>query len=207
MENFTWFDGKEFNFWTCTGEVISSNKTSETHIMSSGGGGHVDPQYGGHVAAAQISSKVITVHEFWFREENGNEVAVNMRDVNIPLAVGQKITLLLSGLVNEKSGYSYYVVLYNHSAKKHWLMLNGLGLYHKACEPEVKMFVMNAKFLAVFAGLLLIWYYISGYISLALIVWGIYYLITQSLKVQKSAKALDAKFEQWAEKIAGAEAI
>ena len=92
MENFTWFDGKEFKFWTRTGEVISSNKRSETHIMSSGGGGHVDPQYGGHVAAAQVSSKVVTVHEFWFREENGKEIAVNMRDVNIPLAVGQKIT-------------------------------------------------------------------------------------------------------------------
>lgn len=168
--------------------------------MSSGGGGHVDPKYGGHVAAAQVSSKVITVHEFWFKEENGNEVAVNMRDVNIPLAVGQKITLLLGGLVNEKSGYGYYAMLYNHSAKKHWPMLNGLGLY-KACEPEVKEFVIIAKFLAGIAGLLLIWYYISGYISLAILVWGIYHFITQEVQARKSAKALEAKFEQWAEKV------
>ena len=206
MENFTWFDGKEFKFWTRTGEVISSNKRSETHIMSSGGGGHVDPQYGGHVAAAQVSSKVVTVHEFWFREENGKEIAVNMRDVNIPLAVGQKITLLFGSLINEKSGYGYSAMLYNHSAKKYWPIFNGVGFY-KACEPEVKEFVIIAKFLAGIAGLLLIWYYISGYISLAILVWGIYHFITQEMQARKSAKALEAKFEQWAEKLAGAKPI
>jgi len=198
LENFTWHNGKVFNFWRRTGEVISTNKMSETHISSSGGGGHVDPQYGGHVAAAQISSTVITTHEFWLKEEDGTERAVQLRGKNIPLAVGQKVTLIAGSVLGEDQGY--YVVLYNHNAKKHWLIQDGWSFY--SCHvPETTEFMMGVKLGAVVISALLSWYYISGYLAIAIVAWSVYILASKIMKNDKSSKALDALFEKMAREL------
>ena len=198
MENFTWHNGKEFEFWALTGEVLSTNKLNETHVSSSGGGGHVDPQYGGHVAAAQVSSVVITTHEFWLKEEDGTEQAVQLRGKNIPLAVGQKVTLIAGSVLGEDQGY--YVVLYNHNAKKHWLIQNGWSFY--SCHvPETDEFMKSVKLGAVVISALLAWYYISGYLAIAIVVWSVYNLASKTMKNDKSSKALDALFEKMAKEL------
>ncbi|MDI1299550.1 hypothetical protein [Methylotenera sp.] len=208
MENFTWHDGKTFEFWTKTGEVLSTNKVSETHVSSSGGGGHVDPQYGGHVAAAQVSSTVTINHEFWIKEEDGTERAVQLYDNDIPLKVGQKITLIAGKLLGAEKGY--YVVLYNHNAKKHWIISDATRLYNHIFpkthlyELDLILWLFNIKIIAYVIVPLLVWYYINGYVALAIFAWGIYSTFSKLMKDSKSANALDAQLEKMAKEIAQA---
>lgn len=100
-------------FSSLSGEVLASDKRSETHLSSRGGGGHVGP-YGGTITAPQITSQVITKHEFWIKSSDGREHAVSMSSVEIPLRPGQFISLLLAG---EDGESRWYIALLNHNTK------------------------------------------------------------------------------------------
>lgn len=133
MENFK-HGRKTIQFWKVTGEVLGTNKYSETHVSVSssggGGGGYVHPQYGGHVnvQAPQVHSTSTSIvnHEFWLRTSSGEEKPVKLRGVDIPLRTGQKITIISAGFKTKKTGW--YSILVNHSAKKHWFIHNAVQL-------------------------------------------------------------------------------
>ena len=82
MENYTHLN-KEVVFWKITGEVMDSNKYSETHVSSSGGGGYVGGS-GGHISAPRVSSRAVTNHEFWIRTQDGTEESVQLTGHDIP---------------------------------------------------------------------------------------------------------------------------
>lgn len=194
MENFKW-DDKEFEFAKLTGEVFSNNKFSETHVSSSGGGGHVDPQYGGHVAAAQVSSTVTTVHEFWIKDDKGEEHPVNLRGHDIPLALGQKITLISSGLVGAPQ--HHYVLIYNHNAKKYWALQKAIGLHAAYSEQSVMKFLI--KILIAIAIYIILLNITGGYVTWAMHIWLVYYCIRFYMHRNKMEKALDAHIEKIAQ--------
>lgn len=108
---------REIEFWTTSGEVMDSAKRSETHISSSGGGGHVSRD-GGYVAPPTIQSKVITKHEFWMKTDEGQEMPVQLEGLDIPLLPGQKVTMLSVKKKDKDSGH--YATLINHSAGQYW---------------------------------------------------------------------------------------
>ena len=116
---------KTVEFATITGEVLGSDKHSETHVSSSGGGGYVGRE-GGYVRASQVHSSTVTNHEFWLRTEDGKEEDVKLKGYDIPLRAGQKITLI-TATTPEAKNY-YYSVLFNHNAGKHWIIANGSKL-------------------------------------------------------------------------------
>lgn len=103
---------KTVAFWAMTGEVLDSSKYSETHVSvsSSGGGGsgYIHPQYRGHinVQAPQVHSTSTSIvnHEFWIRTKDGSEKPAELRNVDIPLRAGQKITLISCGNKKKNSG-------------------------------------------------------------------------------------------------------
>ncbi|MBI3285315.1 MAG: hypothetical protein HYZ65_10780 [Burkholderiales bacterium] len=132
MENFS-HRNKVVQFWHVTGEVIGSNKYSETHVSSSGGGGYVG-KHGGHVSAPQIHSTVVTNHEFWIKTPDGKEKDIKLAGVNIPLRVGQKITLISVG--RKAAGSGWYAILVNHSAGKHWF-INSVNDLNKLLKLEL----------------------------------------------------------------------
>ncbi len=109
-------------FSTTTGEVLGSNKHSETHVHASGGGGYINSQGGGYVAPPQITSTTINTHEFWLRLPNGKEQSVTLKNVQIPLRTGQKVSLI-SGFLN-KADYGKYLKLINHNELKAWNILS-----------------------------------------------------------------------------------
>jgi hypothetical protein len=111
--------GKEVEFLQVTGEVLGSNKYSETHVSSSGGGGYVG-KYGGNVSAPQIHSTAVTNHEFWIKTEDGVEVDIKLQGTDIPLRVGQRISVIAA--TRKGSERMWYSVLVNHSAGKHWFI-------------------------------------------------------------------------------------
>lgn len=104
---------QEIEFYSFTGEVLSQNKYSETHVWSSGGGGHIGPR-GGHVAASQAHSSVTTKQEFWLKLDDGTEKSVQLGGYDIPLRESQKISILMAQ--TETSEGAYYAALINHAS-------------------------------------------------------------------------------------------
>lgn len=95
------------------GEVVGQQKWSETEVHSSGGGGYV--QQGGYVRPPQVSSTSHEKHEFWIREEDGKEIAINFTDANFPVREGQKVWVAW-GNNNRSKGNSSYLFGYNYAS-------------------------------------------------------------------------------------------
>jgi len=128
--------GKTIEFHYATGEVIGTNKFSETHITSSGGGGTVNGYvgpYGGHVGGAVdapvVTSRSVTNHEFWIRTDDGKEVPIKLLGVDIPLLAGHRITIFEAS--NKKKGIGYYFCIVNHSAERSFTINNAKELNKK----------------------------------------------------------------------------
>jgi hypothetical protein len=177
VENFKWF-GREFEFSKLTGIVISNNKFSETNVSG-----------GGNVTATQVHSSATTVHEFWVRDEAGKEHPINMRGIDVPLALGQKITLILSGFVGKNS---YYVLLINHNADKHWHLFSGKDFVNFCLQSEQSMSKFLIKAVIAIALYILMLNLTSGYITLAIHLGLIYYCVNWYRSRAKRAKEFDA---------------
>ena len=77
------------------GTVVSLRRWSDTHITSSGGGGYVDPKFGGHIAAAQLSSQIVQKAEVFIKDRSGRQHAIELSDISIPLTEGSQIIAVL----------------------------------------------------------------------------------------------------------------
>lgn len=110
---------KRLRFWPVTGEVIGSSKHSQTQVYGAGGGGYLH-QGSGYLSGGHISSSSVTCHEFWLRLDDGTEMPVSLRGVDIPLRPGQRITLICAGLADSQEGG--YCILVNHSANRYWFI-------------------------------------------------------------------------------------
>lgn len=86
-------NGKKVTFYVNSGEVLDTNKYSETHVSSSGGGGYVG-RYGGHVDAPRVSSDVYVNQDVWIKEEDGSEIPVQFSDFNAPIRATNKIAII-----------------------------------------------------------------------------------------------------------------
>lgn len=127
MEDFS-YRGKYVEFWQVTGEVLASNKYNETNISGRGGGGYIG-QYGGHIKPITIDSSTTINHEFWIETEYGVEKDIQLRNINIPLRPGQKITLISAA--RKGSDFGFYGILVNHSAGRHWFINSAKDLNRK----------------------------------------------------------------------------
>ena len=88
------------------GTVAGARKWSETHVSSSGGGGHVHPTYGGHVSGTKVSSRVVERGEVWIRSGTGKEVQVPL---NLPMNDGHEVIVLWGNIEGIKTGgYMYW---------------------------------------------------------------------------------------------------
>ena len=74
-------------FTVLSGEVVGSEKLSETRVTSTGGV-HVNGK-DSEVTPVRISSVSIINHEFWVKTPDGVEHDVKLRGVDIPLRTGQ----------------------------------------------------------------------------------------------------------------------
>ncbi|MCM2680716.1 hypothetical protein [Echinimonas agarilytica] len=136
MKNFK-YKRKEVEFWSITGEILSQNKYSETHVHSSGGGGYVGKD-GGHVSPPNVHSNTITNHEFWIKKSDGSEKSIQLSGHDIPLRPGQRITIISAGMKGKDSGY--YSVLVNHHANEHWFLNKA-----EALNKQLKIYQATGK--------------------------------------------------------------
>lgn len=77
------------------GTVVSIQRWSDTHISSSGGGGYVDPKFGGHVAAPQLNSQIVQRAEVFIKDKIGMQHALKLSDTGIPLTDGNQIIAVM----------------------------------------------------------------------------------------------------------------
>ncbi len=112
MKNIS-IDSKTIQLVVSTGEVLSSDKSYETRVTSSGGGGYVG-QYGGKVAAPKISSHTVERHEFWIRSEDGVELSFQLSNANIALRQGQKVSVISAARPSDE--HMYVAAIVNLSA-------------------------------------------------------------------------------------------
>ena len=183
--------GKIVGFWTITGVVLGSDKYSETHVSSSGGGGYVGP-HGGHVTAPTVRSSTVTNHEFWIKTEDGAEEDIKFRCIDIPLRKEKKITIISAGQKGASKGW--YAALINHNAKKYWhinkaddlcglMKLETISL--KSIVISIALWVSIAQlFDSALAGL---------FIAIAFL---LYRIIVKFSRVKKLATSLHAHIEE-----------
>ncbi|MHB1681008.1 MAG: hypothetical protein ACYCTB_10980 [bacterium] len=105
--------GDKFNFFAKQAEVVSEPQIwTETHISSSGGGGHVHPEHGGYVSAPTIYSNVIERERYFVKFSNGSEI--ELRDV-VSARKGHSIYLIYGGFEGQDN---YLVATYNPQTGK-----------------------------------------------------------------------------------------
>ncbi|WKE65318.1 hypothetical protein PVT67_16885 [Gallaecimonas kandeliae] len=197
MDGFNHND-KEIVFWSETGEVLSQNKYSETHVSSSGGGGHVG-RNGGHVRAPKIKSTTVINHEIWIKKDDGKEKNVKLVGQDIPLREGQRVTLISAGVKGENS--SYHSVLVNHNANKHWFINDADSLNQKL---KIDLVTGNSVLLAGALWLFLIFLNQNSAVLLSIetisfVGFVIYKLLTKMPRVRKMKKSLDGHLESLAQ--------
>lgn len=117
MENLN-YEGKEFVFWGLTGEVLSSEKRTETTAYQTQGRVNT---YGNNLDVTMPTTQFQSVlkHEFWIKKGDGTEEAIHLNGIDIPLRPGQKITMMY---VAEKGKSGYKSAFVNHSAGKFWFI-------------------------------------------------------------------------------------
>ncbi|MGY2262363.1 hypothetical protein [Pseudomonas sp. SDO55104_S430] len=121
MYEFTHGDMK-VAFTVLSGEVVGSEKLSETRVTTTGGGRNAD----GDARPVRVSSESIINHEFWIRTPDGIEHDVKLRGVDVPLREGQQVSLFSAQRKDGKAPVP--VLLQNHSAAKRWLVRDAAAL-------------------------------------------------------------------------------
>jgi hypothetical protein len=92
--------------------IVTSHQTqrwSTTTVQSSGGGGYVNPTYGGYVAPPTISSKV-TQHEkteFWVQDTDGKQQQFSFPNDEFPVAQGHRVRIVWGGSTKNKNKGNY----------------------------------------------------------------------------------------------------
>ena len=122
MHTFTHGD-KTIAFTVLSGEVVGSEKLSETRVTTTGGPANGNS---GEEKPLRVSSVSIINHEFWIKTADGIEHDVKLRGVDIPLRAGQQISLFSALRKDGKA--PVHAVLQNHSAAKRWVVRDGEAL-------------------------------------------------------------------------------
>jgi hypothetical protein len=130
-------------FTVLSGEVVGSEKLSETRVTSTGGV-HVNGK-DSEVTPVRISSVSIINHEFWVKTPDGVEHDVKLRGVDIPLRTGQEVSLI-SAL--KKDGSPLHTLLQNHTASKRWVLRDANALH-----TELELAPFNWKTVMIVSGL------------------------------------------------------
>jgi len=111
--------------------VLTSQKQTQTHIYSEGGGGRVGPT-GGRIKAPQIKSYHTTKHELFVRLADGRELPIAFTFDNISVRPGNAITLVVVYRTDTQAGY--YARLFNQDTQL---------IYNTLSRPDWRALVNN----------------------------------------------------------------
>lgn len=107
--------GKDYELYATTGTVTRSEKSRETNVHGSGGGGYTNNGYG-QTSNVRIYSTT-TEHDLLFMQDgNGNEHSYQLQDFGLACNTGHEITVLQA--VEKTKDRGPYIVVHNHSTRK-----------------------------------------------------------------------------------------
>ena len=184
MDSFK-FRNHDVKFSKIKGDVLDTNKFSETHVSSYAGSKDHAPT---------VSSTTITTHEFWVREESGKEKSVTIIDRNVPLRAGHNVSVLYAGskhgkmpvaIANNTTGERSVI----YKAKK----INKLLLDKSTYGTQVFCTLFFGYLIGIFTGDSIVFWAVFGTAVLSIIVKG--------LQLAISKRKLDAHIAELAKTI------
>lgn len=180
-------NGKRVEFSAVSGVVVGPHKHAETHVSGGGGGGSTFNGQGS-TAPVHITSTVVIKQDFFVRDDKGQETPVQLRGVDIPLAEGQRVTMITSH--SSKGGWWTHVV--NHSAQRYWRVTQAKDLViNSGVVNPLMSFLIG---MAIWIG---IGYAISGLLGF---IATVAYWVYAWLDVRRVAKAMESHLEEIAGK-------
>lgn len=109
--------GVAYWFWSHTGTVTGVIPKSETQVWSSGGGGYVDPKYGGVVHAPTVHSHTSHWKEIRIDGDNGRPYTVTVHD-GIVAFPGDRASVIYAKPKKHELGYVHGFK--NHREDRWW---------------------------------------------------------------------------------------
>ena len=189
MEDF-FYKNRVIKLISVTGEVVADRKLLETVVTLVGGSETVAPD---------IESYAVPRHEFWIKSTDGVEYDFQLRDVDIPLRDGQKITVISA--VSVGTGKVNPAVMVNHTAGKHWYIDKAPALLLKLNLPFISAGAQGALVtLFVVGGILK-----SGAMVLVSLAMLLVVSMVKAGPMDRAEKALEAHLERVAEELLGRE--
>ena len=106
-----------------SGTVTDDQQSSDTRFHSVGGGGYVGP-HGGRVDAPQMRSSTAKQQLIWITDSTGHDTSITLKNVSIPLRVGQQVTAFFCKVGNSVERCDYFS---NQSARLHYHLARELA--------------------------------------------------------------------------------
>jgi hypothetical protein len=103
--------GVDYKFWSYDGVIAGVRNRSETQVWSSGGGGYVDPQYGGVVHAPTVHSHTEHWKEVRLDGDDGKGHSFTLPDY-VSLFPGDRASIVYAMPATHKIGYAHGVFNY-----------------------------------------------------------------------------------------------
>lgn len=110
---------EDYEIFARTGLIAGSSVWSETHVSSysTGGGGQM---HGGtgyvQPSRTHVSSSSTEVSQFFLQLDDGKEIAIKLKDGNIPVRDGQRMTIVFAKPKGAERGSSVWY--YNHTTDR-----------------------------------------------------------------------------------------
>ncbi len=146
--------GDQVQVRALSGVVADDQRSADTRFYSVGGGGYVGP-HGGSVAAPQIRSVTDKRQTIWITDDSGRDHSLALKNVSIPLRVGQRVTALYCHF--ESTNVERCELVVNHSSQLQYCLareskplIDFESRYRRSSIATVLVF-------ALFAGAVLFW--------------------------------------------------
>lgn len=167
--------GRNISIYRFTGEVIDSQRSSETSITSHNNG--------------QVSSYTYHYNEIFLRDKEGKEISVEVASAGVPVRPGNVVTVLWGILGNKDKGP--YTTVFNHDT-------GNIGHIAKSVNDLCGPHLYNMLIIVfVFVGVIGSFSLLSGSIGSAIIplaaTAGFFYWLTGRRRVLRAAMEDAAK--------------
>jgi hypothetical protein len=167
--------GRNISIYRFTGEVIDSQRSSETSITSHNNG--------------QVSSYTSHYNEIFLRDKEGKEVSVEVASAGVPVRAGNTVTVLWGILSGKDKGP--YTTVYNHDTGNIGHMAKSVN---DLCGPHLyNMMIIVFVFLGVIGAFSLLGGNIGSSIIPLATTAGFFYWLTGRRRVLRAAMEEAAK--------------
>src|SRR2546425_3622832 len=120
--------GKQVQFSSVTGKVVSSSKRSDTYINTSYSSGTTSS--GDRYSIPHVTSNVVVKQEFFLLTEDGREVPIQLSGVDIPVRDGQTVTMIAGGVHPDRRD-NYWVRMAVHDTGRYYAVNDDGRRRHK----------------------------------------------------------------------------